>query len=80
MRRDKFHDYLDYCERVRPVSVGDYIEQLRYGSRLSVREFNALIVDVLDTYHAGLLVKIPLDNGGVAYVRKTSSHSEKVSK
>lgn len=65
--KDRFHAYLDYCEDVEPVSVGDYIEQVARGE---VMAWTVLMRDVKDTYNAGLLKKITLDNGGVAYIRQ----------
>jgi hypothetical protein len=71
---DRFHAYLDYCENVELVSVGDYVEKVARGR---IGEWTRLMADVWDTYRAGLLEKVPTANGGVAYVRKTSSHSDK---
>lgn len=65
---DRFHDYLDYCENVELVSVGDYIEKV--VQRSEVLAWTHLMRDVRDTFNAGKLQKIPLDNGGAAYVRK----------
>jgi len=64
--KDRFHEYLDYCENTRPVSVGDYIEQVAKGE---VMAWTYLMRDIHDTYRAGKLKKIPLDNGGAAYIR-----------
>lgn len=69
---DRFHDYLDYCENTQLVSVGDYIELVAKGEVLA---WTLLLRDVKDTYRAGKLKKIQLDNGGAAYVRKTSTPS-----
>lgn len=69
MAKDRFHDYLDYCEKVEPVSVGDYVEMTARGEVLA---WTRLMRDVKDTFHAGRLKKISLDNGGAAYVRATA--------
>lgn len=66
--RDRFHDYLDYCENSEPVSVGDYIEKVVKSNE--VMAWTQLVRDVKDTYNAGRLKKIILDNGGAAYVRR----------
>lgn len=66
--KDRFHDYLDYCENTEPVSVGDYIE--RVVKTHEVLAYTRLLIDVKDTYKAGKLKKVKLDNGGAAYVRK----------
>lgn len=70
MPKDRFHEYLDYCENVKPVSVGDYIEMVARGEVLA---WTYLIRDVKDTFKAGLLKKIPLTDGGAAYVRLSPS-------
>lgn len=66
--KDRFYDYLEYCENVEPVSVGDYIESVVRSNE--VLAWTHLMRDVNDTYKAGRLTKIKLDNGGAAYVRK----------
>ena len=67
MVRDRFHEYLDYCENTEMLSVGDFIERVAKGEVLA---WTHLMRDVLDTYKAGRLRKISLENGGAAYVRK----------
>lgn len=65
--KDRFHDYLDYCENIEPVSVGDYIEKVCRANE--VLAWTRLLHDVKDTYKAGKLRKLQLQNGGAAYVR-----------
>lgn len=69
MVRDRFHEYLDYCENNEPVSVGDYIELVAKGE---VMAWTRLMQDVHDTYKAGRLRKVSLSNGGAAYLRNPS--------
>lgn len=73
MVRDRFHDYLDYCENVEPVSVGDYIELVARGE---IMAWTQLMRDIRDTFNAGRLLKITLANGGAAYVRKLPPRDE----
>lgn len=68
MPKDRFHEYLDYCEKTEPVSVGDYIELVAKGETLA---WTFLMRDVHDTFKAGKLRKIKTENGGVAYLRAT---------
>lgn len=74
MAKDRFYDYLDYCEQTQPVSVGDYIERVVRTSE--VLAWTQLMRDVNDTYRAGKLRKIKLDNGGVAYLRNWREPNE----
>ena len=68
--RDRFHDYLKYCETVQPVTVGEYIERIGYEPRPTHPAFMKLARDVIDTYEAGLLIKVPLKRGGTAFIRR----------
>ena len=68
MAKDRFYEYLEYCETIQPVSVGDYIEQVVHTRELLA--WTRLMHDVYDTYRAGKLKKIQLANGGAAYIRK----------
>lgn len=66
MPKDRFHEYLDYCDTVEIIGVGDYIEKVARGETLA---WTFLMRDVKDTYRAGLLVKVVTENGSAAYVR-----------
>ncbi len=66
MPRDRFHDYLDYCEKTELIGVGDYIEKVARGETLA---WTFLMRDVMDTYRAGKLVRVVTENGSAAYVR-----------
>lgn len=69
MARDRFHAYIDHCENVEPLSVGDYLEKLRVNESLA---WTRLMIDVRDTFDAGRLRKVKTANGGTAYVRKSA--------
>lgn len=67
MAKDRFHEYLDYCENVEPVSPGDYLESVvRVKETLA---WTRLVNDLRDTFNAGKLRKVQTTNGGAAYVR-----------
>lgn len=70
MAKDRFHEYLDYCENVEPVSPGDYLEEVVKTAELLA--WTRLTTDLHDTFQAGRLRKVKTTNGGVAYVRATS--------
>lgn len=67
MPRDRFHDYLDKCER-EPVSPGDFLEEVR--EERATQTYVRLVTDLLDTYEAGRLKRVILSNGGAAYLRR----------
>lgn len=64
--RDRFHEYLDYCDTVEIIGVGDYIEQVARGEILA---WTYLMRDLHDTYKAGKLKRVTVENGSAAYVR-----------
>lgn len=66
MPRDRFHDYLDKCERD-PVSPGDFLIGVREDG---VAAFQRLMADLHDTHKAGKLERRRLSNGSCAYFRK----------
>lgn len=67
MPKDRFHEYLDYCDSNEPVSPGDFIETVvRDRTTLA---WTRLTRDLLDTWKAGKLQKVRTTNGGAAYVR-----------
>jgi hypothetical protein len=68
MPKDRFHEYLDYCDGIEIMGVGDYIEQVARGETLA---WTFLMRDVHDTYKAGKLVRVTAANGSAAYVRPT---------
>lgn len=70
MAKDRFHEYLDYCENVEPVSVGDYLERINVAEALA---WTRLMIDVKDTFDAGRLQKVKTTNGGVAYLRESAA-------
>ena len=67
MAKDRFHEYLDHCENVEPVSAGDFLEQKGVIESLA---WTRLVIDLKDTFDAGRLRKVRTTNGGVAYVRE----------
>jgi len=66
--KDRFHEYLDYCDNVEIVGVGDWIEKYARGETLA---WTFLMRDLLDTYKAGKLKRVTTENGSAAYVRPT---------
>lgn len=66
MPKDRFHEYLDYCDTTEILGVGDYIEKFARGETLA---WTFLMRDIRDTYKAGKLVRVKTDNGSAAYVR-----------
>lgn len=72
MPKDRFHEYLDHCESIEPISPGDYIESVARGE---VMAWTKLTRDVKDTFNAGRLRKIELANGGAAYVRNVDKNA-----
>lgn len=66
MPKDRFHEYLDYCDTTEIIGVGDYIEKVARSETLA---WTFLMRDLMDTYRAGKLVKVVTDNGSAAYVR-----------
>jgi hypothetical protein len=65
---DRFYAYLEYCENVELIGIGDYVELVARGEVLA---WSRLMRDVMDTYRAGGLVKVRTGNGSAAYVRET---------
>lgn len=68
MAKDRFHEYLDYCEANDPISPGDFIELVGDKTTLA---WSRLIIDLRDTWQAGRLERVKTSNGGCAYVRPT---------
>lgn len=68
MPKDRFYDYLEHCEKISPISPGDYIELVCDRTTLA---WTRLVRDLIDTCNAGRLEKIKTPNGGIAYVRST---------
>lgn len=66
MPKDRFHEYLDYCDTIEIIGVGDYIEKVARSETLA---WTFLMRDLMDTYRAGKLVKVTTQNGSAAYVR-----------
>lgn len=66
MPRDRFHDYLDKCEK-EPMSPGDFLARVRDDG---VPAFQYLMEDLHDTFRAGRLERKRLSNGSCAYFRK----------
>lgn len=66
MPKDRFHEYLDYCDSVEIIGVGDFIEKKARGETLA---WTFLMRDVHDTFKAGKLVRVIAKNGSAAYVR-----------
>ena len=66
--KDRFHEYLDHCDSVEIIGVGDYIEQKARGEVLA---WTTLMRDCRDTHNAGRLVRVCAENGSAAYVRPT---------
>lgn len=66
MPKDRFHEYLEYCDAVEVIGVGDYIEKVARGETLA---WTFLMRDLFDTYKAGKLVRVLSANGSAAYVR-----------
>lgn len=66
MPKDRFHSYLDYCDTVEAIGVGDYIEMVAPRETLA---WTMLMRDCLDTYNAGKLKRVITANGSAAYVR-----------
>lgn len=66
MPKDRFHEYLDYCDSNGPVSPGDFIEAVDDHSLLA---WTRLVNDLRDTWKAGRLERVKTSNGGCAYVR-----------
>lgn len=64
--KDRFHQYLDYCDATEIIGVGDFIERFAKSETLA---WTQLLRDCMDTYNAGLLTKTKADNGSTAYVR-----------
>lgn len=64
---DRFYDYLDFCDENGPIGVGDYLELIKESAPMS---WSRLLFDLMDTYDAGMLVKVRTDNGSIAYVRR----------
>lgn len=67
MPKDRFHEYLDYCEKKELVSPGDFIEMV-IKDRTTLA-WTRLMCDLIDTYKAGKLQKVKTTNGGAAYIR-----------
>lgn len=66
MPKDRFHAYLDYCDAIELIGVGDYIEMVARSETLA---WTFLMRDLKDTYKAGKLVRVRTSNGSAAYVR-----------
>lgn len=67
MPRDRFYDYLDYCDENGPISPGDFIEQVARDR--TTLAWTRLVNDLRDTWKAGKLERVKTSNGGCAYVR-----------
>lgn len=66
MPKDRFHAYLDYCDAIELIGVGDYIEMVARSETLA---WTFLMRDLMDTYRAGKLVRVITGTGSAAYVR-----------
>lgn len=71
--KDRFYEYLDYCENVELIGPGEYVEKFASSESLA---WTKLTNDLVDTHKAGLLDKKYAANGSAAYVRKTNPKGE----
>lgn len=67
---EHFHAYLEYCEYAQLIGPGEFIEMEDRRRGCNLLAWTRLVVDLKDTYGAGMLLRTRAENGSVAYVRK----------
>ena len=64
---DLFYQYLEYNENVELIGPGEYVE---IHARNAPLAWTRLMIDLLDTWRAGRLLRLRAQNGSAAYIRE----------